>query len=81
MSGAVSCTGHGESILKVTLARLILSHVEQGNAVTLETSSRQNSSDSIWSRSNLMSACFLTVHTMWMSYELSVVLANQKLLN
>lgn len=30
-SGAVSCTGHGESILKVTLARLILSHIEQGN--------------------------------------------------
>uniref|UniRef100_A0A3Q3W6R0 Isoaspartyl peptidase/L-asparaginase n=1 Tax=Mola mola TaxID=94237 RepID=A0A3Q3W6R0_MOLML len=28
-SGAVSCTGHGESILKVTLARLIISHVEQ----------------------------------------------------
>nr|XP_046256947.1 isoaspartyl peptidase/L-asparaginase [Scatophagus argus]XP_046256948.1 isoaspartyl peptidase/L-asparaginase [Scatophagus argus] len=32
-SGAVSCTGHGESILKVTLARLILSHVEQGKSV------------------------------------------------
>lgn len=31
LSGAVSCTGHGESILKVTLARLILSHMEQGN--------------------------------------------------
>ncbi|XP_031434825.1 isoaspartyl peptidase/L-asparaginase isoform X2 [Clupea harengus] len=31
-SGAVSCTGHGESILKVTLARLILFHVEQGKA-------------------------------------------------
>ncbi|XP_061601224.1 isoaspartyl peptidase/L-asparaginase [Cololabis saira] len=31
--GAVSCTGHGESILKVTLARLILSHVEQGKSV------------------------------------------------
>ncbi|KAJ0066771.1 hypothetical protein NL108_002374, partial [Boleophthalmus pectinirostris] len=29
-SGAVSCTGHGESILKVTLARLIISHMEQG---------------------------------------------------
>lgn len=29
-SGAVSCTGHGESILKVTLARLILSYIEQG---------------------------------------------------
>uniref|UniRef100_A0A4W6FV87 Isoaspartyl peptidase/L-asparaginase n=1 Tax=Lates calcarifer TaxID=8187 RepID=A0A4W6FV87_LATCA len=29
-TGAVSCTGHGESILKVTLARLILSHIEQG---------------------------------------------------
>uniref|UniRef100_A0A671L4U7 Isoaspartyl peptidase/L-asparaginase n=1 Tax=Sinocyclocheilus anshuiensis TaxID=1608454 RepID=A0A671L4U7_9TELE len=28
-SGAVSCTGHGESILKVTLARLILFHMEQ----------------------------------------------------
>lgn len=36
--GAVSCTGHGESILKVTLARLILSHVEQGKSV--EESSR-----------------------------------------
>ncbi|XP_029690819.1 isoaspartyl peptidase/L-asparaginase-like isoform X2 [Takifugu rubripes] len=31
-SGAVSCTGHGESILKVTLARLILSHMEQGKS-------------------------------------------------
>ncbi|XP_073776979.1 isoaspartyl peptidase/L-asparaginase isoform X2 [Danio rerio] len=31
-SGAVSCTGHGESILKVTLARLILFHVEQGKS-------------------------------------------------
>ncbi|KAI4812995.1 hypothetical protein KUCAC02_024351 [Chaenocephalus aceratus] len=34
LSGAVSCTGHGESILKVTLARLILSHVEQVNGNT-----------------------------------------------
>lgn len=33
MSGAVSCTGHGESILKVTLARLILSHMENGKSV------------------------------------------------
>uniref|UniRef100_A0A3B5LUL4 Isoaspartyl peptidase/L-asparaginase n=1 Tax=Xiphophorus couchianus TaxID=32473 RepID=A0A3B5LUL4_9TELE len=32
-SGAVSCTGHGESILKVTLARLVLSHVEQEKSV------------------------------------------------
>ncbi|XP_076021238.1 isoaspartyl peptidase/L-asparaginase [Genypterus blacodes] len=32
LSGAVSCTGHGESILKVTLARLILLHIEQGKA-------------------------------------------------
>ncbi|GAA6213888.1 isoaspartyl peptidase/L-asparaginase [Lates japonicus] len=32
-TGAVSCTGHGESILKVTLARLILSHIEQGKSV------------------------------------------------
>uniref|UniRef100_H3BWC3 Isoaspartyl peptidase/L-asparaginase n=1 Tax=Tetraodon nigroviridis TaxID=99883 RepID=H3BWC3_TETNG len=32
LSGAVSCTGHGESILKVTLARLILSHMEQGKS-------------------------------------------------
>ncbi|MBN3308882.1 isoaspartyl peptidase/L-asparaginase isoform X2 [Amia ocellicauda] len=31
-SGAVSCTGHGESIMKVTLARLILFHMEQGKA-------------------------------------------------
>uniref|UniRef100_A0A8C2KMX0 Isoaspartyl peptidase/L-asparaginase n=1 Tax=Cyprinus carpio TaxID=7962 RepID=A0A8C2KMX0_CYPCA len=31
-SGAVSCTGHGESILKVTLARLILFHREQGKS-------------------------------------------------
>ncbi|KAL4640913.1 isoaspartyl peptidase/L-asparaginase-like [Arapaima gigas] len=30
-NGAVSCTGHGESIMKVTLARLILFHMEQGN--------------------------------------------------
>lgn len=33
LSGAVSCTGHGESILKITLARLILSHIEQGKSV------------------------------------------------
>ncbi|KAM9847875.1 isoaspartyl peptidase/L-asparaginase [Aulostomus maculatus] len=33
LSGAVSCTGHGESILKVTLARRILSHVEQGKSL------------------------------------------------
>ncbi|KAM7385715.1 hypothetical protein PAMP_001777 [Pampus punctatissimus] len=33
LTGAVSCTGHGESILKVTLARLILSHIEQGKSV------------------------------------------------
>ncbi|CAG6017441.1 unnamed protein product [Menidia menidia] len=32
--GAVSCTGHGESILKVTLARLILSHIERGKSVS-----------------------------------------------
>ncbi|XP_062318985.1 isoaspartyl peptidase/L-asparaginase isoform X1 [Osmerus eperlanus] len=30
LSGAASCTGHGESILRVTLARLILFHMEQG---------------------------------------------------
>ncbi|MBN3270994.1 ASGL1 asparaginase, partial [Polyodon spathula] len=30
--GAVSCTGHGESIMKVTLARLILFHMEQGKS-------------------------------------------------
>lgn len=30
--GAVSCTGHGESILKVTLARLIISFMEQGKS-------------------------------------------------
>lgn len=29
--GAVSTTGHGEAIMKVTLARLILFHMEQGN--------------------------------------------------
>uniref|UniRef100_A0A3Q4H5M7 Isoaspartyl peptidase/L-asparaginase n=1 Tax=Neolamprologus brichardi TaxID=32507 RepID=A0A3Q4H5M7_NEOBR len=34
LNGAVSCTGHGESILKVTLARLILSKIEQGKSVT-----------------------------------------------
>lgn len=28
----MSCTGHGESILKVTLARLILFHMEQGKS-------------------------------------------------
>ncbi|KAK7902149.1 hypothetical protein WMY93_018918 [Mugilogobius chulae] len=32
-SGAVSCTGHGESILKVTLARLVISYMEQGKSV------------------------------------------------
>ncbi|XP_029306361.1 isoaspartyl peptidase/L-asparaginase isoform X2 [Cottoperca gobio] len=31
--GAVSTTGHGEAIMKVTLARLILFHVEQGQSV------------------------------------------------
>nr|XP_021507520.1 isoaspartyl peptidase/L-asparaginase [Meriones unguiculatus] len=31
--GAVSTTGHGESILKVNLARLALFHVEQGKSV------------------------------------------------
>uniref|UniRef100_A0A9J8AHJ2 Isoaspartyl peptidase/L-asparaginase n=1 Tax=Cyprinus carpio carpio TaxID=630221 RepID=A0A9J8AHJ2_CYPCA len=31
-SGAVSCTSHGESILKVTLARLILFHRKQGKS-------------------------------------------------
>lgn len=39
-SGAVSCTGHGESILKVTLARLILSHVEQGKVAADPTWSK-----------------------------------------
>ncbi|XP_051503597.1 isoaspartyl peptidase/L-asparaginase [Myxocyprinus asiaticus] len=34
-SGAVSCTGHGESILKVTLARLILFHMEQGKSAVV----------------------------------------------
>ncbi|XP_066536060.1 isoaspartyl peptidase/L-asparaginase [Hoplias malabaricus] len=33
-SGAVSCTGHGESILKVTLARLILFHMDQGRTAS-----------------------------------------------
>lgn len=32
-SGAVSTTGHGETIMKVTLARLILFHMEQGQSV------------------------------------------------
>lgn len=36
--GAVSTTGHGEAIMKVTLARLILFHMEQGNAHTSVTS-------------------------------------------
>ncbi|XP_056291998.1 isoaspartyl peptidase/L-asparaginase isoform X2 [Pseudoliparis swirei] len=31
--GAVSCTGHGESILKVTLARRILPHIERGKSL------------------------------------------------
>lgn len=30
--GAVSTTGHGEAIMKVTLARLILFHMEQGQS-------------------------------------------------
>ncbi|XP_017580064.1 isoaspartyl peptidase/L-asparaginase [Pygocentrus nattereri] len=33
-TGAVSCTGHGESILKVTLARLILFHMDQGRTAS-----------------------------------------------
>nr|XP_015797167.2 isoaspartyl peptidase/L-asparaginase isoform X1 [Nothobranchius furzeri] len=32
-SGAVSTTGHGETIMKVTLARLILFYMEQGHSV------------------------------------------------
>ncbi|XP_008428565.2 isoaspartyl peptidase/L-asparaginase isoform X1 [Poecilia reticulata] len=32
MSGAVSTTGHGEAIMKVTLARHILFHMEQGQS-------------------------------------------------
>ncbi|KAM4599626.1 isoaspartyl peptidase/L-asparaginase isoform 1-T1 [Fundulus diaphanus] len=32
MSGAVSTTGHGEAIMKVTLARHILFHMEQGES-------------------------------------------------
>lgn len=32
-SGAASCTGHGESILKVMLARLVLSQIEQGKII------------------------------------------------
>ncbi|XP_028323581.1 isoaspartyl peptidase/L-asparaginase-like [Gouania willdenowi] len=32
-TGAVSTTGHGEAIMKVTLARLILFHMEQGQTV------------------------------------------------
>lgn len=35
--GAVSTTGHGEAIMKVTLARLILFHMEQGKAHTSVT--------------------------------------------
>ncbi|KAK2100338.1 Isoaspartyl peptidase/L-asparaginase, partial [Saguinus oedipus] len=31
--GAISTTGHGESILKVNLARLTLFHMEQGKMV------------------------------------------------
>ncbi|XP_059215434.1 isoaspartyl peptidase/L-asparaginase [Centropristis striata] len=33
LCAAVSCTGHGESILKVTLARLIISHIERGKSL------------------------------------------------
>uniref|UniRef100_A0A8C8VJH5 Isoaspartyl peptidase/L-asparaginase n=1 Tax=Pelusios castaneus TaxID=367368 RepID=A0A8C8VJH5_9SAUR len=36
--GAVSATGHGESIMKVTLARLILFHMEQADTATLTCS-------------------------------------------
>ncbi|XP_062257005.1 isoaspartyl peptidase/L-asparaginase [Platichthys flesus] len=32
-TGAVSPTGHGEAIMKITLARLILFHMEQGQSV------------------------------------------------
>ncbi|XP_041866763.1 isoaspartyl peptidase/L-asparaginase [Melanotaenia boesemani] len=32
LTGAVSTTGHGETIMKVTLARLILFHMEQGQS-------------------------------------------------
>ena len=31
-TGAVSPTGHGEAIMKVTLSRLILFHMEQGTS-------------------------------------------------
>uniref|UniRef100_A0A8D3AZU4 Isoaspartyl peptidase/L-asparaginase n=1 Tax=Scophthalmus maximus TaxID=52904 RepID=A0A8D3AZU4_SCOMX len=33
-AGAVSTTGHGEAIMKVTLARLILFHMEQGDELS-----------------------------------------------
>ncbi|XP_037321117.2 isoaspartyl peptidase/L-asparaginase isoform X1 [Pungitius pungitius] len=33
LMGAVSTTGHGEAIMKVTLARLVLFHMEQGQSV------------------------------------------------
>lgn len=42
--GAVSTTGHGEAIMKVTLARLILFHMEQGNTHRVHSHTRSSSS-------------------------------------
>uniref|UniRef100_A0A1A8HRU4 Isoaspartyl peptidase/L-asparaginase n=1 Tax=Nothobranchius kuhntae TaxID=321403 RepID=A0A1A8HRU4_NOTKU len=81
-SGAVSCTGHGESILKVTLARLILSHIEQGKSVADASQlSLQHMSDRVRgaggavvvSPSGQWAATFTTKRMAWAAVEQDVL--------
>ncbi|KAM4591793.1 isoaspartyl peptidase/L-asparaginase [Odontesthes bonariensis] len=82
LSGAVSCTGHGESILKVTLARLILSHIEQGKSVSDASQlSLQTMGDRVQSAggaivvspSGQWAATFTTVRMAWAAVEHDVL--------
>ncbi|XP_072247238.1 isoaspartyl peptidase/L-asparaginase [Leuresthes tenuis] len=82
LSGAVSCTGHGESILKVTLARLILLHVEQGKSISDASQlSLQTMGDRVQgaggaivvSPSGQWSATFTTVRMAWAAVERDVL--------
>ncbi|XP_041866511.1 isoaspartyl peptidase/L-asparaginase [Melanotaenia boesemani] len=82
LSGAVSCTGHGESILKVTLARLILSHMDQGkSAAEASELSLQNMADRVQgaggavvvSPSGQWAATFTTERMAWAAVEQDVL--------
>uniref|UniRef100_A0A3B4ZVU6 Isoaspartyl peptidase/L-asparaginase n=1 Tax=Stegastes partitus TaxID=144197 RepID=A0A3B4ZVU6_9TELE len=80
-SGAVSCTGHGESILKVTLARLILSHVEQKSVADASRLSLQHMGDRVQgaggaivvSPSREWAATFTTERMAWAAVEHDVL--------